>query len=283
MLFESISIVSLMLAIVSVWSSRQYLWVLPFLLFLAAGLTSGWLEPVALLSIATLGVVVWRHTAAHSSLAKRTSLALLIVVALIFAAHLPPGFKTLELWPNTQLSAHSGWSALRFTADKPMVALFLLLAYRSTLCTRITDWITALSLVIRPTLIGITCVHLAGLAIGYVVIDLSLSPIVIVWFFRNLLFTVVAEELFFRTVIQSGLEHGLPGPHAAYSALGITALLFGAVHLYAGWQYGLLATLAGLVYGYAYHKSRRVEMAIIAHILLNFGHVLLLSYPSIDR
>ena len=112
---------------------------------------------------------------------------------------------------------HSGSWIIKNGFNLPALIYLLLLAYRSTLCTRITDWITALSLVIWPTLIGVTCVHLAGLAIGYVVIDLSLSPIVIIWFFRNLLFTIVAEELFFRTVIQSCLEHGLPGPHAAYS------------------------------------------------------------------
>ena len=280
MLFESISIVSLMLAIVLIWSSRQYLWILPFLLFLATGLISNWLEPVSMLSIAILGAVVWWHTTAHSSVARKASLGLLVLVALIFAAHLPPGFTTLPLWPNTELSEHSGWSALRFTADKPLVALCLLLAYRSTLCRTGEEWRNAFATTVRPMLLGIGAVYLVGLAIGYVVIDVSLSPLIVVWFFRNLLFTVIAEEIFFRTVVQSRLEAALSMNHAEYYALGITAVLFGMVHLYAGWQYGLLATLAGIVYGYVYYTSRRVEMAIVAHILLNFGHVLLLSYPS---
>ena len=51
--------------------------------------------------------------------------------------------------------------------------------------------------------------------------------------------------------------------------------------MYGGWQYGLLATMAGVVYGYAFMRSGRIEMAIVAHTALNTGHVLLLSYPTL--
>lgn len=269
-----------MLAIVTVWSPLTYLWILPFLTFIVTGFYSGWISFSALLSILILAATVRFHCIATAPRAKSIALTLLIFIALVFAAHLPPGFKTLNLWPNTTLSAHTGWSSLRFTADKPLLALFLLLSYRDSLCRTLTQWADATSIVIAPALLGIIIVYLIGLLIGYVVIDISFSSLLLIWFFRNLLFTVVAEEIFFRLVIQSRLESAINHPHAKYYALGITAVFFGVVHLYAGWQYGLLATLSGITYGYAYLKSRRVEMAMLAHILLNFGHVSLMSYPS---
>jgi len=281
MVLESLSIISLMIAIMSVWLSHQHIWVPPFLLFLITGLISHWVEPLALVWMTLLGAVVWWHGRACSARSRAVSLTLLIIVSLLFATHLLPGFTTLEWWPQTRLSEYSGWSALRFTADKPVVALFLLLAYRSTLCANTDQLRQALSSTAVPMLAGISMVYLLGIATGYVVVDVSLSFLVIVWFVRNLLFTVIAEELFFRIVVQSRLESALSGKYAGYLALGITALLFGLVHLYAGWHYGLLATVAGLLYGYVYYRSRRVEMAILAHGLLNLGHLVLLSYPSV--
>lgn len=281
MYLEIISIVSLMLAIVCVWIRPTHLWTLPFILFLVTGLISDWLTPIALVSILILASVVRYHLTASTSRSKALALLLLVFTTLVFAAHLPPGFETLELFPDAQLSQYTAWSALRFTADKPLVGLFLLLAYRESLCSTLIQLRDAFASVIAPTLIGILSVYLFGLWIGYVAIDMTASVLIVAWFFRNLLFTVVAEEVFFRCVVHNRIESSIQGAYAPWYALCLTALLFGVVHLYAGWQYGLLAALSGLVYGYAYLKTRRVEMAIMAHIFLNLGHITFLSYPTL--
>lgn len=225
--YELVSITSLMLAMVCVWMPPAYLWMLPFGAFVLSGLASGWLTPVAVLSGIGLAVVVRFHVRADTPRAKRTALTLLIVTALIFGVHLAPGFEAVVLFPDTRLSESSGWDGLYFSADKPLVGLFLLLAYRERLCRGLGDWKRALSVTAIPVLAGIAVVYVVALAIGYVGLDLSLSPLVLVWLVRNLLFTVVAEEMLFRQVIQERLERALGGRYAGLQALAVASVLFG--------------------------------------------------------
>ena len=61
-------------------------------------------------------------------------------------------------------------------------------------------------------------------------------------------------------------------------AIGIAGTLFGVAHVGGGWSYALLATLAGVVYGYGYWKTNRLEVPILTHVLLNAGHIVFFSY-----
>ena len=61
----------------------------------------------------------------------------------------------------------------------------------------------------------------------------------------------------------------------------IGALLFGVAHIAGGLHYVILATVAGLGYGWVYHKTQRVEACILLHVLLNTVHILFFTYPAI--
>jgi len=98
------------------------------------------------------------------------------------------------------------------------------------------------------------------------------------WLGTNLFFTVIAEEALFRGVILHGLLNHWTFKHGRWMALLLSSILFGLVHLSGGWLYVFLATIAGVVYGAAMMRSGRIEMAILAHITLNTGHILLFSY-----
>lgn len=202
-----------------------------------------------------------------------------VLVALIAAAHIAPGFNHILLLQDTRLSDSTGWSALRFSADKPSIGVFLLVAHRETLCRSIVELARTLSRVLPVIIAGCLPIYILALIIGFSTIDITASMTLIVWMLRNLFFTVVAEEAFFRGFIQSRLQNAIPSVHAQTFAIAISAAAFGSVHLYGGWQYGLLATLAGGMYAYAFHKTGRLEAAIVSHIALNTGHILLLSYP----
>lgn len=58
------------------------------------------------------------------------------------------------------------------------------------------------------------------------------------------------------------------------------AILFGLAHIEGGFTYVVLATIAGTLYGYAYHKAQRIEPAIICHFGVNTFHFLFLAYPT---
>ena len=86
-----------------------------------------------------------------------------------------------------------------------------------------------------------------------------------------LIFTGLPEEVLFRGFIQSLVERSTGRP---YLALLIASVIFGAAHLDNGprapdWRYGLLATLAGLAYGWVYMRTRRILAPAITHALVD--------------
>ena len=43
----------------------------------------------------------------------------------------------------------------------------------------------------------------------------------------------------------------------------------------------VMVALAGMGYGFAYLKTRRIEAAVLVHFLVNFTHLLFFSYPML--
>ncbi len=85
------------------------------------------------------------------------------------------------------------------------------------------------------------------------------------WFF-TFFFIAVPEELFFRGWLQNLLEKRL----GRYGALFLTACLFGLAHFNKrttsfNWQYVLLAAIAGVFYGRAWRRDRRVGASAVTH------------------
>ena len=79
------------------------------------------------------------------------------------------------------------------------------------------------------------------------------------------------EEFLFRGLIQNALER-LLSPRLA---LGVASVVFGLAHL-PDPRYVLLATIAGVAYGWVYRRTGRVTAAAITHALVDAAWVLLL-------
>jgi membrane protease YdiL (CAAX protease family) len=85
-------------------------------------------------------------------------------------------------------------------------------------------------------------------------------------FFFTFAFIAIPEELFFRGWMQNLLERRL----GRAPALLVTAVLFGLSHfnkraLHFNWRYVVLAALAGIFYGRAWRRDRRVGASAITH------------------
>lgn len=79
------------------------------------------------------------------------------------------------------------------------------------------------------------------------------------------LFIAVAEELFFRGMLQNLLEKTLANKHAAR---GIASALFGLSHIHHGfpnWRYVIMAAIAGWFYGTAWHNRRSLMASCVTH------------------
>lgn len=94
-------------------------------------------------------------------------------------------------------------------------------------------------------------------------------------FFVNFVVTCFAEELFFRGALQRELMLYL----APIPAIAIAAVLFGLVHISRGWEFVLLATLAGVLYGFVYRRSGYLSLAVLTHFAVNVAWLVL--FPSL--
>jgi CAAX protease family protein len=129
------------------------------------------------------------------------------------------------------------------------------------------DWKIGLRelLFVAPFLVGL------GLALGFLHPHArQLTP----WMFlasilgwiHVFLFIALPEELYFRAWVQNLLERRL----GRRAALVVASVIFGLSHFnkrsaHFNWRYVLLATIAGIFYGRAWRKQRRVPASTITH------------------
>jgi len=92
--------------------------------------------------------------------------------------------------------------------------------------------------------------------------------------FFGIYFTIaIPEELLFRGILQNLLCQSIRrGPRGVYGLL-IASVIFGASHLHhapvPNWRYAILATLAGLFYGYTFRNRQRISASALTHALVD--------------
>lgn len=237
-------------------------------LCLASGFALGYIHLAGLVAGAALGAWLL-YTEKHLHPTLWTGLSLLACIA--FAAHLVPGFSATPLWSPRQLSVDAAPYALRLSWDKLLVGVTLLAWWlgQKTPSKPLSKniWLTA-----ALTLLG---VPLMALALGLVGWQPKWPDGLWLWLAVNLGVAVLAEELLFRALLQRHLVSWL----GAWAGIGLTTLLFAAVHLPFSPLFAVVAGVAGLGYGLIFHFSGRISLAIALHGAVNALHLLLLSYP----
>lgn len=122
---------------------------------------------------------------------------------------------------------------------------------------------------------------IVGLPLGFVLrfISFNVSPFQPVEWLLSLiaiyLLIAIPEELLFRGIIQNLIEQRWG---RSWVTLVVAALIFGAAHLdnasagYAvpNFAYMLMASLAGLAYGWAWQKSGKITSAALTHTLVDW-------------
>lgn len=252
-----------------------HLWLVLLGLAIGAGFAAGVLRTTALASIAALLAFAWL-AGGHGKPAVRALFTLLtLLLAFALALHVVPGYDNPLLLKDIRLSADSAPFTMYANFDKGVVGLVLM----AFLCRRASSWRDfgaawkSQALVMAALVFGVMCL---GWAIGFVHPNFKLSPLLPMFAAVNLLFVCVAEEAFFRGVIQEQLSR-----YGDAMAIAVSGLLFGAAHLGGGWQFGVLASLAGLGYALLYSNTRRIEIPTAAHFLLNLVHFVGFTYPRL--
>ncbi|MBW8757226.1 MAG: CPBP family intramembrane metalloprotease [Burkholderiales bacterium] len=239
------------------------------------------LSPPALAALALLAALAWGGVAAPRWRCAITVLAALLALAL--SLHLLPGFHPAWLFRDVHLTADAAPFGLALGFDKAAAGLLLLAAFS----VRVTTWrqlaaqlptIAAAALATAAVSIGI------ALAAGYVRFAPKWSEAAPAFLLANLFFTCVAEEAFFRGLIQERLmrlAEARRQPAWNWIALAVSTVLFGLAHAGGGATWLLVATVAGLGYSLVYARTRTIEGVILVHFLVNAAHFLLFTYPRL--
>ncbi|MFL6625130.1 MAG: CPBP family intramembrane glutamic endopeptidase [Vitreoscilla sp.] len=285
-----LSFVLLALAIVLVWvpalrigHRRLPPWTLAFAAACAAGavVTPLVLGPAALAALVLLAALCVGGVAAPRWRGALTVLAALLALAL--SLHLLPGFHPVMLAQGLKLTSDAAPFSLGLGLDKAAAGLLLLAAFS----VRATSWRQFALQLPSIALAGIaTAVVSIGIALaaGYVRFEPKWADAAPAFLLANLLFTCVAEEAFFRGLIQERLmrlAETRRQPAWNGIAIALSAVLFGLAHAGGGATWLAVATVAGLGYALVYARTRSIEGAILVHFAVNAAHFIGFTYPRL--
>lgn len=207
--------------------------------------------------------------------------ALLLSIGMMFA--LVPGFLNWQLVSNFVLTPDAIPYSMRFTFDKSFVGLLFLCFSPLTLIKPHHGWKPVLQVGITAGVLAIMILLPLSYALHYVRLEIKNSDLISLWLINNLFFVCIAEEVIFRGIIQKSLQQVLDKfAVGKWIALVISAALFGASHYQGGINYVLLASVAGIIYGYAFMKTQKIEASIITHFMVNTVHFLAFTYPALQ-
>jgi membrane protease YdiL (CAAX protease family) len=277
------------LAIVGVWLPsvpiggrfRLAPWSVLFVAACMAALGSGVLGVPVLLALA---LAAWGSRRVSSRWAANLLTVLSGVIALGLALHLFPGFHDQKLHDGLRLSADAAPFKLNLNFGKASAGLLLLAAY-SPRIRHGAEAREVFSLLVWLIAIGTPIAVIgAALVFGEIRFDPKWPAPALAFLGANLLFTCVAEEAFFRGLLQERLHRLFgEGRLRRWLPVALMAALFPLLHLNGDAAYLTLVALAGFGYSLVYSVSRRIEAAVLTHFLVNATHFLWFTYPHIAK
>jgi membrane protease YdiL (CAAX protease family) len=284
--------VLLTLAILALWWSgpsdagplRRFLWLGLFAASVVTASAGRILQPIALLWIAGFALAAWVFGRAATRRSHRVmAAAAIVVLAAGLMTHLLPGFNNPRAVSGAMFTPGSMPYRLHLNFDKTLVGLFLL-GFCHPRIMHAREW-RAMLVRAAPIAAGTIVVVMAlALVSGYVRFEPKFPAETWIWLWANLCLTCFAEEALFRGFVQAQLQHLWSNvPRGSWRALLVAAILFGFAHIAGGPAYVALASVAGIGYGWAYLRTRRIEASILTHFALNAVHFFWFTYPALQR
>jgi membrane protease YdiL (CAAX protease family) len=279
---------ALVAAMVALWAPRLTTspgaatwWVIPFGAALVLALGSDFVDTWGLAALFVFVTACRLIAATPDGALRGFAIAVVLAASAGFMAHALPGFTNPRVLDGVRLSADSLPYTKFMNFDKGAMGLLLLglvapprAIRRSRAPTTALLWRFGVAALV---------VMAATVAVGYARWDPKLPEWWPLWLWTMVFLTALPEEALFRHLIQGGLEVWLGGTmRARWMAMAAASVVFGLAHAAGGVTYVVLATLAGLGYGWIYAVSGSVTASILAHTGLNLLHLLFFSYPALQ-
>jgi hypothetical protein len=204
---------------------------------------------------------------------------LMVTICAGLFLHVIPGFDNPRVLTDVVLGPGSQPYTKYLNFDKGVAGLFLLGVYAPDRTETDEGARHPLAFLWRFAVLVTVTIALA-LGTGYVRWDPKLPSWWPMWTWSMVFLTALPEEALFRGLVQTWIERWLSARATIVSIL-VAGTLFGVAHLGGGPVYVVLATAAGIGYGWIYASTRSIAAAIVAHAGLNTVHFLFFSYPAL--
>lgn len=195
--------------------------------------------------------------------------------------HLLPGFNKLLVFKEMKFSDSSAPYTMYLNMDKALIAAyplifgFFIAPTQMRLRSKVETFLFVY-LFLFVVLLGL------GWASGYIIWDPKFPSEFWIWSLNNLFFVCASEEVLFRGFTFYTIQKLVPGAPASFR-LAVSSLIFGLAHFQGGWVYVMLASVAGLGYGFLYEKNKNLLWPILIHYCINATHFIFFSYPFYDH
>lgn len=243
-------------------------------LFLLASLLSAYVaQLVDILSLSWLALLlaaVFAYRQLQMGWSRELLYAFILILSFALITRSLPGFASTAVYENTIFGTSVFPTTLHLHYGRGFtgVLLFCALARRIGSLSEIRAALAAAGKV--P--LFITAYFVLGYILWYVP-DPKFNADVVRYLVANLFFISLADEAFFRLLVQDRLERffGDGDTESMYLAAVISTVLFALSYYIHGVaiEAAILIFIAGLIYAYTYGKTRRVEISILAHFLID--------------
>ncbi len=274
--------ITLTLALALLWAPARA-WIVPGALALMFALVGGLIDLRGLTGLLAFAAACIAANRARGLLMVVVTHAIMLAIGAGLFLHLLPGIDNPRVVSEAVLSAGAAPYSKYLNFDKGVAGLFLLGLYTPDRLMSDEGLRHLPGLLWR--LVVITTVAMAlSLALGFLRWDPKLPSWWPLWTWSMIALTALPEEAVFRGVVQTWVARWLTGAEVAQApliAMAVAGLLFGIAHIAGGPAYVLLATAAGLGYGWVYASTRSIGASIAAHTGLNIIHFLFFTYPAL--
>lgn len=221
---------------------------------------------------------------ANCAASRPVSIAAHAIMLLICAGlflHVMPGFDNPRVLNNVVLGSESTSYTKYLNFDKGMAGLLLLGLYAPDRPASDEGAQHVVVIICRFAIVVAIAMGLS-LMVGHVRWDPKLPSWWALWTWSMVFLTALPEEAVFRGVAQTWIARRLGDRLRGAAVATVSAgLMFGLAHVVGGPVYVILASVAGVGYGWIYASTRSIGAAIVAHAGLNAIHLIFFTYPAL--
>lgn len=191
------------------------------------------------------------------------------------------GFKDWKILVDETTSATAAPYTLSLDMAAAFTGLGLLLFGFKNIRTKKT-FFESLAKSAPTMVVCLMVLMISALTVGIVEFEPKVPNFLLTWMLINLFVFSVSQEMVFRYFLLGSLLNIMEGfKFSGIIAMVVSSAIYLTYLMPLTLGYAISAFIASMFFSYVFVKTRKVEMSIILHFMVNLMHILLFTYPML--